>query len=92
VPSKAKATKPAAPAGGAASGPGVVQAPMPGLIVSFQVKEGDTVTEGDPLLVLEAMKMQNVINAPISGRVQSIPKPAGSSVSKDEVLCVIAAG
>ena len=92
VPSKAKAPKPAAPAGGAASGPGVVQAPMPGLIVSFQVKEGDTVTEGDPLLVLEAMKMQNVINAPISGRVQSIPKPAGSSVSKDEVLCVIAAG
>jgi pyruvate carboxylase subunit B len=88
-----KAPKPAPkPAAAAARGPGVVQAPMPGLIVSFHVKEGDTVKAGDPLLVLEAMKMQNVINAPISGKVESIPKAAGSSVSKDEVICVIAAG
>jgi len=91
VPAPQAPPRTAPPAKGA-TGPGLVRAPMPGLIVSYQVKEGDTVKEGDPLAVLEAMKMQNVINAPIGGKVQSLPKAAGASVSKDEVICVIAAG
>ena len=90
APAPAKAApappKPAAPA---ASGPGVVTSPMPGLIISYNVKERDTVAKGDALLVLEAMKMQNVINAPVAGRVASVPHDAGASVAKGDTLCVI---
>jgi len=49
-----------------------VRAPMPGLILDVKVKEGDKVKSGDPLVVLEAMKMENIIKAPGSGEVKSI--------------------
>ncbi len=71
---------------------GVLRAPMPGLIVGYHVKEGDSVKEGQPLLILEAMKMQNVVHAPIAGTVKSLPFPVGSSVSKGDVLCIIEVG
>lgn len=64
-------------------------APMPGLIISVAVKVGDTVQEGDPVLVLEAMKMENSIPAPVSGTIKAVYFGSGDSVSKDDVICVI---
>ena len=63
-----------------------VLAPMPGKVVKVQVKPGDQVEVGQPLLVLEAMKMQNVINADRSGVVQDISLQAGDEVSVDQIL------
>ena len=64
-------------------------APMPGLIISVAVKVGDTVQEGDPVLVLEAMKMENSIPAPASGTIKAVYFGSGDSVNKDDVICVI---
>jgi biotin carboxyl carrier protein len=63
-----------------------VKAPMPGLIVSILVEEGQQVTSGEPLLVLEAMKMENVIKSPGTGVIRSIPIVLGKSVEKNQVL------
>ena len=52
------------------------------------VEVGDTVSEGDVVLILEAMKMQNNLTAPASGKVKSIPHKAGTAVEKNEVLMV----
>jgi biotin carboxyl carrier protein len=62
---------------------------MPGLIIAYHVKEGDSVKAGQPVLVLEAMKMQNVVNAPVAGVVKKLPFPVGASVAKGDILCVI---
>ena len=64
-------------------------APMPGLIISVEVKVGDTVQEGDPVLVLEAMKMENSIPAPMSGTIKAVYFGSGDSVNKDDVICII---
>jgi 3-methylcrotonyl-CoA carboxylase alpha subunit len=56
-------------------------APMPGTLIKLMVQAGDTVTEGQPLLVLEAMKMEHTISAPYAGIVRSIPFAAGASVA-----------
>ena len=66
-----------------------VDAPMPGMIIRFEVKEGNQVNEGDVLLVLEAMKMENSINAPASGVVKEIRFNEGDSVKKGDVMVVI---
>lgn len=63
-----------------------VKAPMPGLIQSVSVQEGDEVTKGDTLLVLVAMKMENVIKASGSGIVKSLKITAGQIVEKNQVL------
>jgi len=60
--------------------------PMPGLLVALQVKEGDTVEEGQALAIVEAMKMENVLTAERSGTVASIPTKEGQSLSVDEVI------
>jgi glutaconyl-CoA decarboxylase len=62
---------------------------MPGVVNSVKVKEGDEIKMGDVLLVLEAMKMENEIQAPVSGRVKQIPVSAGQSVNAGETLVVI---
>jgi biotin carboxyl carrier protein len=62
---------------------------MPGMIIRFEVDEGEEVHEGDPLLILEAMKMENSINAPTSGTVKEIRFKEGESVKKGDVLVVI---
>ena len=67
-----------------------VTSPMPGNILSVNVKEGDTVKKGDVLMILEAMKMENEIMAPIDGTVKSLNTAKGSSVETGAVLCVIA--
>ena len=81
------ATKPAAPAA-AASGLKVT-CPLPGTILSINVKEGDTVAAGQTLLVLEAMKMENNIDAERGGVVKQILVSAGSTVMEGDTLIVI---
>jgi biotin carboxyl carrier protein len=68
---------------------GEVTALMPGRITSVLVREGETVSEGNALLILEAMKMQNEITSPISGRVKSILVQEGTTVKKDAKLVLI---
>ena len=63
-----------------------IKAPMPGLILDVQVKEGDEVKEGDFLLVLEAMKMENTLTAPRDGIVKSVTVQKGQTVDKNQLL------
>ncbi|MFP4193582.1 MAG: pyruvate carboxylase subunit B [Desulfobacterales bacterium] len=67
-----------------------IKAPMPGIIVRYEEKEGASVEEGDTVVVLEAMKMENSLTTPVSGTVKSINFSEGDSVAKGDVLCVIA--
>lgn len=68
---------------------GRVKAPIPGLITRVMVSEGQEVAAGQPLLVLEAMKMENEILAPRSGVVQSLNASPGRAVNLGEVLVEI---
>jgi biotin carboxyl carrier protein len=63
-----------------------IKAPMPGLIIDLKVKEGDHVKAGDPLLILEAMKMENVIKASGDSIVKTLKVKKGESVEKNQVL------
>jgi len=63
-----------------------LKAPMPGLILEVKVKEGDTVKKGDQLLVLEAMKMENVIKSTGEGTIKKVLVKKGESVEKNHVL------
>lgn len=67
-----------------------VKAPMPGNILQVNVKPGDIVKEGQQLMILEAMKMENEILAPVSGRIGAIAVAKGSSVESGSLLCTIA--
>jgi biotin carboxyl carrier protein len=73
----------------AGSGAGIVKAPMPGLIIKIFVEEGMTVVPGDKLLIVEAMKMENVLKSTIAGKVVSLKVQEGSTVDKDSVLIEI---
>jgi len=64
-------------------------APMPGMIVDYEKQVGDAVTEGETVVVLEAMKMENALPAPCSGTIKAINCNSGDSVAKNDVLCVI---
>jgi oxaloacetate decarboxylase alpha subunit/pyruvate carboxylase subunit B len=88
APEKPKAA--AAPAPAAAGVDGTpVNAPMPGMIVSYEKKVGDSVNEGDTIVILEAMKMENALTAPVSGTIKAINFSSGDSVAKNDVLAVI---
>lgn len=63
-----------------------VKAPMPGLVLEVDVKPGDEVSEHEPLLILEAMKMENVIKSPTSGKIKSVHTNQGETVEKNELL------
>ncbi len=81
-----------AAAGGRVAEKGVfhLRSPMPGLVVSIPVAEGQTVEKGDVLLVLESMKMQNEIRTPRAGTVQRIRVREGDSVDqKQTVMSVV---
>jgi biotin carboxyl carrier protein len=71
------------------TGEGMVYPPMPGRVVDIKVKKGDKVTAGSPLLVLEAMKMQNEIVSHVDGTVQEVRCSKGSFVESGDVLVVI---
>ncbi len=75
-----------APSAGAAS---ALKSPLPGVILDVKVREGDTVKAGQLLMVLEAMKMENNIDAHQAGVVKSINKRQGDSVLEGDVLLTI---
>ena len=77
-------------AGGPASD-GALRAPMPGKIVATPAKPGDTVTKGQPVVVLEAMKMEHALVAPFDGVVGEIGVSVGDQVAADMVLAVVMA-
>lgn len=64
----------------------LVKAYIPGNILKIYVKEGQKVKEGTKLLVLEAMKMKNIVEAPISGNIKTIYAKEGVRVPKNEIL------
>ena len=63
-----------------------VKAPMPGLVLKILVNEGDTVKKGDALLILEAMKMENILKSPAGGTIKKITALKGSAVEKNQIL------
>ncbi|MCH6201192.1 acetyl-CoA carboxylase biotin carboxyl carrier protein subunit [Aquiflexum sp. LQ15W] len=63
-----------------------IKAPMPGLIFDIKVKEGDEVKKGEAVLILEAMKMENILKSPGDGTVKAIKIKKGQSVEKNQVL------
>lgn len=71
------------------NGDGRVKAPIPGLIRRVMVKSGDMVKAGQPLLILEAMKMENEIRSPVDGKVKSINIQPEQRVSQNEVMVEI---
>jgi pyruvate carboxylase subunit B len=85
---KNKIEKSDTPAG--SNGEYSIIAPMPGMVVQFEVKVGDSVKEGDVLVILEAMKMQNNLTSMVNGVVKSLKVSPGTSVEKDQVLLTIA--
>ncbi len=95
-PAAAPAPKPAAaaaPAPAAAAAPIAggtkMESPMPGMVIRYEVKEGDTVKAGDVVMVLEAMKMENSLTSPADGVIKQICCAAGQSVQKGTVLLVV---
>lgn len=66
-----------------------IKAPMPGTILSFNVSVGDMVSEGQVLAILEAMKMENELVSPASGKVKSIHVEKGSSVVENQIILQI---
>jgi len=73
----------------ATKGTGNIKSPLPGVILEIYVREGDMVKIGQKLLMLEAMKMENIINADKEGRVASIKVGKGDSVMEGDILIVI---
>ncbi len=71
------------------SGDASVRSPMPGLIVAIPVTEGQEVTAGMTVVILESMKMQNELKAPANGVVSKINVAAGDNVEQNKVLVVI---
>lgn len=63
-----------------------LRSPMPGLVLSIQVNPGDEVKAGDPLLILEAMKMENVLKSPADLTIKKINVEKGIAVEKNELL------
>jgi acetyl/propionyl-CoA carboxylase alpha subunit len=74
-----------------AGGDGQIRSPMPGKVTAVSVKAGDMVAKGQPLLTLEAMKMEHALAAPFDGKVESLTVEAGAQVSEGAVLAILAA-
>lgn len=83
------APRPAAASAPASAGGTKVTSPLPGVILDVAVKEGDSVKKGDKVVVLEAMKMENVIEATADGVVKEIKVKKSDSVLEGDVLVVI---
>jgi len=82
--------KPSAePVAGGSTGSFIVNSPMPGKIVSVKLSVGQTVSKGDVMMILEAMKMENEIVAPTDGTIASINVIAGQSVEAGTILATL---
>ncbi len=68
---------------------GEIKSPMPGMVLNIEAEEGQEIEKGDTLLVLEAMKMENLIKSHANGIVKSIKVKKGEAVSKNQVLLVL---
>lgn len=79
----------AVPRPAAATSSGIVHAPMPGQVVEVLVREGDPVSAGQKLLVLEAMKMQHAVTAAFDGVVKRLPVSRGQQVREAELLVMV---
>lgn len=66
-----------------------VKAPMPGKLLDVLVREGSTILRGEPLVILEAMKMQNEIQSPVNGTIVKVHAKPNTNVMKDDVLVEI---
>ncbi|GAB2864116.1 hypothetical protein GCM10022221_75250 [Actinocorallia aurea] len=75
--------------GAAAAAGGVLRSPMPGTVLAVKVAEGDAVVVGQPVVVVEAMKMEHTVTAAVAGTVAAVPVRAGVQVALDEVLAEI---
>ena len=82
APASVKPAKPAASKGG-------VKSPLPGVILDIKVKEGDEVKKGQTVIILEAMKMENSINADRDGKITAIKVSKGESVLEGTDLVII---
>jgi glutaconyl-CoA/methylmalonyl-CoA decarboxylase subunit gamma len=67
----------------------IIKAPMPGKIIDVLVREGSTVVRGEPLVILEAMKMQNEILSPVNGMIVKVTAKPNTNVMKDDLLVEI---
>ena len=89
IPDSGPVVKKRRTAGGKKKKSGTVSANIPGKIVTIEVSEGQEVTEGQVILILEAMKMQNEIQAPVNGKVVSVNCEEGQSIEANVPLVVI---
>lgn len=71
------------------SNKGQVGAPMPGTVMEVRVKEGDKVEKGAPLVVLSAMKMEMVVQAPVAGIVKSVDVNVGMKLEGEDLLLTL---
>jgi biotin carboxyl carrier protein len=90
VPNSTPTTKQRKTGSGKAKKTGIISANIPGKVVTIEVKQGDEVAEGQVILILEAMKMQNEIQAEVSGIVTEINCKEGESIEANVPLVVIA--
>jgi 3-methylcrotonyl-CoA carboxylase alpha subunit len=85
-------TPKAGPGAGDAAGDDTIRSPMPGKVVAVHAAKGDTVTKGQPLVTLEAMKMEHVLTAPMSGVVDVLAVQVGDQVSEGVTLAKLGTG
>jgi oxaloacetate decarboxylase alpha subunit/pyruvate carboxylase subunit B len=62
---------------------------MPGMIISYEKNVGDTVNQGETVVILEAMKMENSLPAPAGGTIKAVNYSSGDTVAKGDVLAII---
>ena len=89
TPAQQKKAAPASAAVEVAAGEAALVAPMPGMIIRYEVKVGDRVKAGDVVVIFEAMKMQNSIPSPIDGTVKALNFGPGDPVAKDAIMAII---
>lgn len=88
---RTKAIRDLAGVGAGPAGPRPVLAPMPGMVLKIEVKEGDHVEEGQGIAIVEAMKMENELRAVSAGTVTRVHVREGEAVEKDQILVELAA-